>query len=104
MVRHAIISGFILCFLPCASLAGQTSANFSVGITIGGGASRSPQSSVKTYTWGAAAVSVQNAGFDNPQRLKKSDTYYWFTAERDGGSFRVAVSISSGAVVQVIPV
>ena len=86
-------------------MAGQTSASFNVGITIGGG-TRTPVKSAKRlrlYTWNAAAISVQQAGFDNPVRMTRTDSLYWFGAERGGSRFRIAVSVTSGAVVRVIP-
>jgi hypothetical protein len=90
---------------PAMALAGQASASFQVGIIIGGGNhSARPAQPTKTYTWGAAVISLNRAGFDAAQRVEKSDTLYWFTAKRDGYSFRVAVSITSGKVMRVLPV
>jgi hypothetical protein len=106
MVRVAMVSAVLLGLSPYAALAGQASASFQVGIVIGGGEGRSIQraaASANTYTWGAALISVNRAGFDAPQRVEKSDTLYWFTAKRDGASFRIAVSISSGKVMRVLP-
>ena len=79
---------------------------FTAGIVIGGGGKASQRAAsvnAATYTWGAAAISVTHAGFGNPRRGERSDTLYWFTAERGGNSYRVAVSISSGVIVKVIP-
>ncbi|HUR43361.1 MAG TPA: hypothetical protein VMZ01_04600 [Aestuariivirga sp.] len=105
MVRVAMVSAVLLGLSPCAALAGQASASFQVGIVIGGGEGRSIQRAapVKTYTWGAAIISVNRAGFIAPRPIEKSDTLYWFTAKRDGDSFRVAVSIFSGKVIRVLP-
>jgi len=105
MVRLAMVSAAILSLFPLAALAGQSSASFQAGITIGGGGSRTIQAAipVKSYTWGAALISVNRAGFGKPQRLEKSDTLYWFKAKRGGNIFRVAVSISSGKIIQVLP-
>jgi hypothetical protein len=101
MGRLAVISAVIFHLMATVAVAGQNSGSFKVGLTIGGTAQATAPSS--TYTWGAAAVSVTEAGFDNLQRATKTDTLYWFTANRDGSSYRVAVSIASGAVVEVIP-
>ena len=105
MVRLGVVSAVVLGLSPVAASAGQTSVSFQAGIIIGGGASRSIPSAaaVKTYTWGAALISVNRAGFDNPQRVGKSDTLYWFKARRGGDSFRIAVSRFSGKVTKVVP-
>jgi hypothetical protein len=100
MVRPALFLCVMLGIFPSLVMAQSGSATLKVGLTIGGAATSAPS---RTYTWGAAAVSVMKAGFDNTQRAEKSDTLYWFTAQRDGSSFRIAVSITSGVVVEVIP-
>ena len=98
MVRPAVLIGLALCLLPSAAAAGKASAQFKVGITIGG-----PERPIKTYTWGAATVTVKRAGYGNPKRIALSDGVYWFEADRGGSSFRIAVSIASGEIVEVIP-
>lgn len=105
MVRLAVVSTAILGLWTCAALAGQASASFQVGIKIGGRAEQAVKAAIplKTYTWGAAVISVNRAGFNRPRRLAKSDTLYWFEATRGGSIFKVAVSISSGKVVKVLP-
>ena len=107
MPGRAAISGLVLALLAGSAQAGQTSAGFTAGIVIGGGGKagrQMKQAATTTYTWGAAAISVKLAGFGNLQRIEKSDTLYWFTAKKGGGnSYRVAVSISSGVIVKVIP-
>jgi hypothetical protein len=102
MGRVVAISAVILHLMMTVATAGQSSAGFKVGLTIGGAARASVPST--TYTWGAAAISVAEAGFDNLQRAEKTNSLYWFTGDRDGSSFRIAVSITSGAVIEVIPV
>lgn len=81
-------------------MAGQASGNLRVGVTIG---KVSSAEATRTYTWGAAAVSVKQAGYGNVERVGKSDRLYWFTGTFSGGSFRIAVSIASGEAVEVIP-
>jgi hypothetical protein len=100
MGRLAAISAVIFHLMVTVAVAGQSSATLKVGLTIGGAATSAPS---RTYTWGAAAVSVMKAGFDNTQRAEKTNTLYWFTAQRDGDNYRIAVSITSGAIVEVIP-
>ena len=104
MARLAMVSAVMIGLLPSGAMAGQTSSSFTVGITIGGGKQQAARVlPSKTYTWGAAAISVRAAGFANPRRVEKSDTLYWFAAERGRDRFRIAVSVFSGAVVKVIP-
>ncbi|MGH6854066.1 MAG: hypothetical protein ACREDX_09095 [Aestuariivirga sp.] len=105
MARLAVVSGVILCFLGQAAMAGQTSASFQAGITIGQPARQTLAAppAAKTYTWGAAAISVTDAGFVHARRVEKSPALYWFEAKRGGANFRIAVSLFSGAIVKVIP-
>ena len=104
MVRLAMVAGFV-CLLTGPATAGQASAGFTAGITIGDAGTRATQTIVraKRYTWGAASISVSRAGFDEPQRMEKSGALYWFKARRGAAAFRIAVSVSSGQVVKVIP-
>ena len=105
MARSGLLLGLILGLLPSLAMAGTTSSKFSVGITIGEGGNAAKQAAVPatTYTWGAAAISVKRAGFENLRQVERSETLYWFAGERAGGSYRIAISIVSGEVVKVIP-
>jgi len=108
MVRLAAAFGLSIWFLASAAMAGQTSASFAVGIVIGGPQTRSAaapptQSQSKRYTWGAAAISLKTAGFADMRRISRSGRLYWFAAVRDGRAYRIAVSVTTGAVVKVIP-
>ena len=102
-----MIFGVIATLAADEAVAGQTSGGFTVGITITGkkvqAASQAAPLPARQYTWGAAAVSLARAGFADPRRIEASETLYWFTAKRDGGRYRVAVSIASGEIVKVIP-
>ncbi len=105
MVRRAALL-MVVCGVMSSTAGGaQVSSSFQVGITIGGAKQKAmiAPSKAKTYTWGAAAVSLKLAGFEAPRRMERSDTLYWFIAKKGGGRFRVAVSITSGAIVKVIP-
>ena len=104
MVRLTLVLIALTGLCPSCALASQASTSFQVGIIIGGDKKRTTQAAVpvKTYTWGAAVISVSRAGFDKPRRLKKSDMLYWFEASRGGNMFKIAVSISSGKVVKVL--
>ena len=104
MARFAVVSGVILCLLPQAAMAGQASASFQVGIRIGKAEGRAVPltAPVKSYTWGAAAISVTEAGFEPTQRMEKSAGLYWFEAKRGLANFRIAVSIRSGEVVKIV--
>ncbi len=95
-----LIYTIMMSIFPTNLMAQSASASFQVGLTVGGVArARADQ---LTYTWGAAAVSVSAAGYENVQRVEKTTTVYWFKAQRGGGNFRVAVSIVSGAVVMIV--
>jgi hypothetical protein len=106
MVRRAFVMVAILALTSAAATAGNTSASFGIGLRIVGksGAGQAPASAAtRTYTWGAAAISVLKAGFADPVRLEAESGLYWFSASRDGQSFRIAVASRSGAVVRVEP-
>jgi hypothetical protein len=104
MVRAAVLTGLLLGITGVSAAAGRSSASFTVGITIGG-----PQKAARvagsaaSHTWGSAAISVGRAGYTVLRRIEKTDTLYWFAAERRGAGFAVAVSIASGRVVKVKP-
>ena len=104
MARLAVVLAVMIGLMSSESLAGQASASFSVGITIGRG-NRPKQAvvPVSTFTWGAAAISVRRKGFHVLRRLQKSDRLYWFAANRNGSMFKVAVLISTGVILKVIP-
>jgi hypothetical protein len=94
----------VLAFPGAEALANQAKANFTVGIVIGKATPRkraAPRPALKTYTWNAAAVSVRIAGFRKPVRLTSGGGVYWFLAEREGRRYRIAVSVSTGAILKV---
>jgi hypothetical protein len=105
VVRRAAFSVIVFGLLLSAAEAGQTSGSFQVGVTIGGPQKRTTATAAvpTTYTWGAAAISVTQAGFEKPVRIERSDTLYWFAARRSGESYRIAVSVFTGEIVKVIP-
>jgi hypothetical protein len=105
MLRRAAVSAIVFGLLISAAQAGQASGGFQVGVTIGGAQKQTNATppATTTYTWGAAAISVTQAGFEKPKRIERSDTLYWFTAKRDGDSYRIAVSVTTGEIVKVIP-
>jgi hypothetical protein len=111
MVRALLAAGIVMSLLAAPVSAGQTSASFHVGITIlppgAKVASQRPAKAarpkvVRSYTWGAAAVSVSRAGFGAARRANREGSVYWFVAQRGSERFRVAVSVTSGAIVKVI--
>lgn len=82
------------------------SASFNVGVTIGKKvkpAKSAASVSKLTYTWGAAAISVSEAGYRDIRRQTRDQELYWFTARKGENLFRIAVSASSGAIVEVTP-
>ncbi len=101
----ARLIGFLCAMMslfPSNLMAQSASASFKVGLTVGSVARAAARE--VTYTWGAAAISVTAAGYGNVQRVEKTTTVYWFKARRDGGNYRIAVSIVSGAVVSIVAV
>ena len=105
MVRLAALFGVLLCLSPVNARADQGSASFTVGITIGG-VGKAPLRQArraKSFTWGAAAISVTQAGYRDVKRVAKSDRFYWFEAKRSGTLYRIAVSIASGTIMKVKP-
>lgn len=100
-MRFAVLLAFFP-FLAVPAEAGASAGSLHVGVTIGGPAGGKPAARLR-YTWGAAAISVTNAGFRRPQRLSSDGTVYWFSAAKNGADFRVAVSAATGRVVAVEP-
>lgn len=89
--------------LTSVAHAGQAGGQLHVGVTIGAAAADATAAAAPRYTWGAAAISVTNAGFDSPSRLAAHGGVYWFSAQKDGVSYRVAVSAATGGVIAVEP-
>ncbi|MFT3987938.1 hypothetical protein [Aestuariivirga sp.] len=109
MGRIAAFLGVLLLSVGPA-YAGQAGANFNVGMRIVSGSAVAARAAapkavapVKRYTWGAAGVSVRKAGFGILVPTERADALYWFTAERNGSRYRVAVEIATGRIVKVIP-
>lgn len=106
MVRFAAVGAAMsLCLVPAGAMAGQSSASFTVGITIGG-AGKAPLRQAKRakfFTWAAAAISVTQAGYRDVKRVARSGRLYWFEATHSGSRYRIAVSIASGAIINVKP-
>ena len=90
-------------FAGCAG-AGQSSASFTVGVTIIEPGSRAVHPAARpavNLTWNAAAISVRKAGYLRPARLVAADGLYWFEAERGGRRYRIAVSVASGGIEKI---
>ena len=110
MLRLAVFLGLAAGLAAGHALASEASTSFGVGITITGNADRTPSmvapasSRWRQYTWGAAEVSLLRAGYSRPLRGRSTGKLYWFLAERGGTRFRVAVSMTSGEIVKVMPV
>ncbi|MBM3521280.1 MAG: hypothetical protein FJX63_11050 [Alphaproteobacteria bacterium] len=102
MVRRAFAMAAILALTSATATAGSTSAGFGIGLRMVGKNGKSQAvTPARTYTWGAAAISVLKAGFDDPVRLAAEPGLYWFSAAREGLDYRIAVSSASGAIVRV---
>lgn len=103
MLRIAILMGCCLSFVAVPAAA-QSSAGFIVGVTIGKKVKPpKPKSSDLHYTWGAAAISLSEAGYSHVTRDSEAGGLYWFTARKGEALYRVAVSASTGVIAQVIP-
>lgn len=100
-MRIAIVAGFVLAVLATPADAGQSSATFGVGIVIGGPARHAKPP--RTFTWGAAAVSVSRAGYTDIQRAARRDGLFWFIARKGDSQFRIAVSEATGSIEMVTP-
>jgi phosphate-selective porin len=103
--RTAIIIGLMLGLLAGSALAGETSASFSVGVTIikKGKPPRAATTAKLTYTWGAARISVAKGGFRDIVRQDRASGLYWFVARKGENRFRIAVSATTGTIEKVIP-
>jgi|GEM_PF-7003459 len=108
MGRIALFSAIFL-LIASPALAGQTGANFHVGMRIvsaqpaAAKAQAKSQAFIKRYTSGAAAVSVRRAGFGMLSSAQQVGAVYWFTASRSGVLYRIAVSVRDGTVVRIDP-
>jgi hypothetical protein len=104
VLRIAILAGLTMGFIAGPVVAEEGQASFSVGVTIGKKA-KPPRSATATlkYTWGAAAISVSDAGYTDIARQDEGDGVYWFTARKGESLYRIAVSARSGAIVEVTP-
>ena len=101
MARLPVIAGIVLCLLQAEALAGTAHGAFTVGIVIG--KVKPPKPPKLRYTWGAAAITLTRAGYQNPRRIAAAGNVYWFVASRAGARFRVAVWIATGKIAAVIP-
>jgi hypothetical protein len=102
MLCRAVATAIAIGLPISAAEAGQASGSFQVGVTIGAPKQQQHVSDA-TYTWGAAAISVKRAGFEELARIERSGTLYWFSATRDGVRYRIAVSVTNGAIVGINP-
>ena len=103
MRRIVIVVGLGVSLLAGPALA-QSSASFGVGVTIGKTAKPlKPRISSVRFTWGAAAISVAEAGYSDLNRNGEAGGLYWFTARKGDGLYRVAVSARTGVIAKVIP-
>lgn len=101
MARLGIVAALALCLMGGGALAEAPQSSFTVGIHIGKAKPRKPPK--HRYTWGAAAVSLMRAGYEDLRRIEAVDEVYWFAAEKAGTKFRVAVAIATGEIAAVIP-
>jgi len=101
MARFGIAAALAFCLLGSAAIAGTSQGSFTAGVVIGKAKPHEPPK--LRYTWGAAAVTLIRAGYMDLRRIEASGDIYWFTAERAGARFRVAVWIATGQIAAVRP-
>jgi hypothetical protein len=100
-VCAALLSlGSLLFSVP--SFAGTNAALFRVSLAIVSNADRpTPQRDVGSshYTWGAAEVSLMNAGYAKPKRVEVVNEVYWFNTVNFGKPITIGVAMNSGEIV-----
>jgi hypothetical protein len=85
------------------TIAGTNAALFRVSLVVTNNADRpAPQRNVglSHYTWGAAEVSLMNAGFAKPKRVAIVDEVYWFNTVNSGKLTTIGVAMNSGDIVR----
>jgi hypothetical protein len=85
-----------------AAQAGGASAQFQVGMVICKICKPKPlqpPAAQVRYTPGAAALSVEFAGFKVLRTVAITPDVYWFDASSPAGTVRVAVSAANGAII-----
>jgi hypothetical protein len=78
----------------------DSSTSFHIGVMIGGTAGFNQRKSSK-FTWYAAETSVVQSGFENIERVNKSEEFYWFKCNRNGEELIISVSIGTGEIVNI---
>lgn len=84
------------------TFAGTNAALFRVSLAIASNADRlMPQRDLGSsrFTWGAAEVSLMNAGYAKPKRVAVVNDVYWFNAINCGKPMTIGVAMSSGDIV-----
>ena len=101
MLRILLIASVLV---PISAQAASTSGGLDVSVTI----TNLPQPIVRfdgsRFTQGAAAISVDRAGFRNVQALGQSGRNYYFSGVRQGRLYEIAVAVSNGRIVSVVAV
>jgi hypothetical protein len=100
MLKVLLMFSLVTSSISRASQAAETSASFRVGVMIGGPVVSSHRGQSK-FTWYAAEITMAKSGFENIERLQKSDEVYEFSCNRSGELLHVSVSIATGEIVDV---
>ena len=101
-----VIASFVLLSPYCGVSAEASSVNGVVQVSLVIGAAKLPQKTRSFMTgshltWGAAEISVLNAGYVVKQRLGSSNDTYWFNAANLTQIVKIGVSKWSGEIVSV---
>lgn len=85
------------------SFAGTNAALVRVSLAIGSSADTfTPERNIGSshYTWGAAEVSLLNAGYAKPKRVAVVEEVYWFNVTNRGKPMTIGVAMNSGDIVR----
>jgi hypothetical protein len=104
MAIRAITIAAVAMLLAGPAAAGQVATGFKVGIVIGETpAAPASLDSASTFTYGGAGLSVMAGGFTDVRRIGRNRDLFWFAARKGLDLYRVAVSVTTGAIVVVEP-
>lgn len=101
-----VVASFVLLSPYCGASAEASSVGATVKVSLIIGATKLLQkgrsfATGSRLTWGAAEISVLNAGYVVKQRLVSSDDTYWFNAANLTQIVKIGVSKWSGEIVSV---
>lgn len=104
---YSLLLRTMIIALPCAMLPGASFADTSRGhLTVSLAIINSADSigarrdfGTSHYTWGAAEVALENAGYVKLIRVASEDEIYWFSVPVKNKPMVIGVSMNSGEIV-----